>query len=476
MSEVRTGTLPVPGASLFYKVRGSGPLLLLLPGGTGDAEAFNSLAGHLTDHFTLLTYDRRGLSRSMVEDPAKAPGIETHSDDAHSLLAKLAPGPALVFGSSIGAVIGLDLVARHSERVRACIAHEPPLPELLAEPERSQAANAQKEVEEIYRREGVAAAMGQFRVIAGLNFEDREPDLPWPPPPGPTTALQPANSDFFLRHDAGAVHRYRIDIDALQASQLQARIVAAHGATTPDWLPHTARTLAERIGTQSVEFPGGHAGYVTHPKAFAARLREVFDTVLRPRCSHDFEASYSGTPPWDIGRPQPAFQALADAGEFRGRLLDAGCGTGEHALMAARLGFEATGIDAAPTAIEIAKKKARDRGLKARFLVWNALELASLGQQFDTVLDSGLFHVFDDHDRAAYVASLSRATAAGGRYFMLCFSECQPGDFGPRRVTQAEIRASFQKGWRVDAIDAVKLEANLGPEGIFAWLARITRT
>jgi cyclopropane fatty-acyl-phospholipid synthase-like methyltransferase len=196
---------------------------------------------------------------------------------------------------------------------------------------------------------------------------------------------------------------------------------------------------------------------------------------VRPRGA-DFEAFYSETPPWDIGRPQPAFQALADAGDLRGRVLDAGCGTGEHALMAARLGLDATGIDAAPTAIEIAKRKARDRGLEARFLVWNALDLASLGQQFDTVLDCGLFHVFNDDDRAAYVASLSAATAPGGRYFMLCFSERQPGDFGPRRVTQAEIRASFQMGWRVDAIDDVKLETNLGPEGVFAWLARITRT
>src|SRR5262249_26999080 len=103
MSEMRTGTLSVPGASLFYKVLGSGPLLLLLPGGSGDAEAFNSIAGHLADQFTLLTYDRRGLSRSELEDPAKTPGIETHSDDAYRLLVALAPAPALVLGSSIGA-------------------------------------------------------------------------------------------------------------------------------------------------------------------------------------------------------------------------------------------------------------------------------------------------------------------------------------------------------------------------------------
>jgi pimeloyl-ACP methyl ester carboxylesterase len=475
MSEMRTGTLAVPGASLFYKVLGSGPLLLLLPGGSGDAEAFNGIAGHLADQFTLLTYDRRGLSRSQAEDPAKTPGIETHSDDAHRLLTALAPAPALVFGSSIGAVIGLDLVARHPEQIRACIAHEPPLPELLSEPQRSRAASAQKEVEEIYRREGATTAMAQFRVLAGLNFDDREPEVPWPPPPGPTAAWQPANNEFFLRHDVGAVHRYTINTDVLNAAGLRVRLIAAHGATTAGWPRQTAQTLAQRLATESFEFPGGHAGYVTHPKAFAAKLREVFDTILRPRGSVEFEAIYSGTPPWDIGHPQPAFQALADSGEIRGRVLDAGCGTGEHALLAARLGLEATGIDAAPTAIELAKKKARERGLSARFLVWNALDLPSLGEQFDTVLDSGLFHVFNDDDRAAYVASLAGATAPGSRYFMLCFSEHQPGDFGPRRVTQAEIRAGFQNGWHVDAIDPVKLEANLGPEGIFAWLARITR-
>jgi len=195
---------------------------------------------------------------------------------------------------------------------------------------------------------------------------------------------------------------------------------------------------------------------------------------VRPRGA-DFEAFYSGTPPWDIGRPQPAFQALADAGEIRGRVLDAGCGTGEHALMAARMGLDATGIDAAPTAIEIARGKARERCLEARFLVGNVLELPALGQPFDTVLDSGLFHVFSDSDRAAYVASLSAAIAPGGRYFMLCFSERQPGDGGPRRVTQDEIRASFQKRWQVDAIDPVKLDTTMGPDGVFAWLARITR-
>src|SRR5438445_2584018 len=147
-----------------------------------------------------------------------------------------------------------------------------------------------------------------------------------------------------------------------------------------------------------------------------------------------------------------------EEGEFRGRVLDAGCGTGEHTLMAAARGFDATGIDASPRAIEIAQRKAIDRDISARFLVWDALALANLNEQFNTVLDSGLFHVFDDERRAQYVQSLASVVKPGGTYLMCCFSEREPGDWGPRRVTQDEIRASFADGWRVEAIAAKDFE------------------
>jgi 2-polyprenyl-3-methyl-5-hydroxy-6-metoxy-1,4-benzoquinol methylase len=126
-----------------------------------------------------------------------------------------------------------------------------------------------------------------------------------------------------------------------------------------------------------------------------------FPGPVRRRRPEDFDASYTGTPPWDIGRPQPAFLELAEASVIRGRVLDVGCGTGEHALMAAGRGLEATGIDTASTAIAIAQDKARKRGITARFLVWNALQLGALDDQFDTVLDCGLFHVFEDDERAS---------------------------------------------------------------------------
>lgn len=184
---------------------------------------------------------------------------------------------------------------------------------------------------------------------------------------------------------------------------------------------------------------------------------------------------YAGTPPWDIGRPQPAFLELAGAGALRSRVLDVGCGTGEHALMAASLGLEATGIDGSPSAIAIARRKARERDLDARFLVWDALELGALAEQFETVLDSGLFHVFDDDDRARYVRSLLVAIPPGGRCFILCFSDRQPGDWGPRRVTEDEIRTSFADGWSVDAIEAARLDVNIDPNGAQAWRVALTR-
>jgi SAM-dependent methyltransferase len=135
------------------------------------------------------------------------------------------------------------------------------------------------------------------------------------------------------------------------------------------------------------------------------------------------EDLYRTPPPWDIGRPQPAFLAVADAGAIRGRVLDVGCGTGEHVLLAAGLGLDATGVDLASAALEIAERKARDRGCPARFFRQDARNLAELGELFDTVLDCGLFHIFSDDDRAAFADSLRSVTRPGGRYFMLCFSD-----------------------------------------------------
>jgi SAM-dependent methyltransferase len=185
----------------------------------------------------------------------------------------------------------------------------------------------------------------------------------------------------------------------------------------------------------------------------------------------------STPPPWDIGRPQPAFARLADRGLFTGQVLDAGCGTGEQVLLAAAHGAEATGVDISPRAIEQARRKAGERGLTARFEVGDATDLGGLGLTAGTVLDCGLFHVFDDEHRARYVHSLAAVLPPGGTCYLMCFSDRVPGTFGPRRVTQDELRAAFADGWEVTGIAAETFELNPGLAARTAqsWLATITR-
>jgi len=189
-----------------------------------------------------------------------------------------------------------------------------------------------------------------------------------------------------------------------------------------------------------------------------------------------FDAAYEGTPPWDIGRPQAEFVRLAESGEIRGKVLDVGCGTGEHSLFLAARGLEVRGVDSAARAIKKAKSKASGRRLTVRFDVEDALHLERLGVKFDTIIDSGLFHVFDDKERPKFTASLAEVLRPGGTYFMMCFSEHEPNWGGPRRVTQAEIRASFGRGWRVNWIREARFETNGDAGHAKAWLSSITRT
>jgi cyclopropane fatty-acyl-phospholipid synthase-like methyltransferase len=200
--------------------------------------------------------------------------------------------------------------------------------------------------------------------------------------------------------------------------------------------------------------------------------------MTTPAARWDSAYEAGSRPPWDIGRPQPAFVRLADGGLLRGRVLDAGCGSGEHALLAAARGADVVGVDVSPRAIDRARRKAGERGIAVRFEVADALRLGELGLTFDTVIDSGLFHVFDDADRARYVTSLASVLEPGGTCYLMCFSDRQPGTMGPRRVSQEELRAAFSDGWAVASIvaDAFEVNPGLGTPTAQAWLATIRRT
>src|ERR1041385_1245211 len=196
--------------------------------------------------------------------------------------------------------------------------------------------------------------------------------------------------------------------------------------------------------------PGAHAVAAPHPgeaRVFCQR---------RPHCGMAdpfFREAYKGHPPWDIGRAQPAFVELANEGLIKGSVLDVGCGTGEVTPERAERGHEAWGIDVVASAIDQARAKARLRGLKATFLVGDALEMEHLNRTFDTVIDCGLFHVFSDPERDVYADQLGRVLKPGGRLHILCLSDWEDASWGgPRRVSQAEIIDTFRDGWRVDDI------------------------
>jgi cyclopropane fatty-acyl-phospholipid synthase-like methyltransferase len=169
-----------------------------------------------------------------------------------------------------------------------------------------------------------------------------------------------------------------------------------------------------------------------------------------------FENLYAGQPPWDIGKPQKAFIDLAD--HITGSVLDAGCGTGDNALFFAGRGNKVTGIDFLEVPIQRAQRKATERGVQITFLVKDAMTLKNWSERFDSVIDSGLFHVFSDDDRRRYVEGLATILKPGGRLFLMCFSDEEPGTQGPRQVSKKELHAAFAKGWSIESIEPVRFE------------------
>jgi pimeloyl-ACP methyl ester carboxylesterase len=270
----RTETLKVPGANIYYEVRGSGPVLLMMPGGPADAGAFRRIAGYLESDYTVVTYDPRGLSHSALDAPVNDERIvQIFADDAHRLLTEAGEEPAFVFASSGGAVIALELVARHPEQVRTLVPHEPPAPALLPDPARERAA--MEEIVKTYRAAGIGPAMQKFMVQTRIRSG------PPPPPPGePTPERREAmaqlqkNMDFWLGHYFLAISAYEPEFDVLKAGST--RIVPGVGEDSRGELANEGGlALAKRLGTQAVVFPGAHGGFESHAPEFAVKLREV---------------------------------------------------------------------------------------------------------------------------------------------------------------------------------------------------------
>ncbi|MCX4759549.1 alpha/beta hydrolase [Streptomyces sp. NBC_01275] len=269
-------TLTVPGAVLHYEVRGGGPLLLVSQSGEGDANRSDAMVDHLVDAYTVVTYDRRGLSRSVLDEPGRGATLDEHVDDVHRLLAALTDGPALMLGCSMGAVIGLRLAARHPGQLGTLVAHEPAIPGLLPEAEQRRTHAELDEMRAVFERDGWLAGVRRIGELLGIDPARQEVE------PGarlaPMDASREANFDFFVRHDALTMRHADLtpaEIDVLRRGPV--RVVPAAGSATPRTVfdYRCAEELAAGLGADLPHFPGGHNGNITHPKGFAEVLRGV---------------------------------------------------------------------------------------------------------------------------------------------------------------------------------------------------------
>ena len=271
-SDPTTHVLDVPGARLYYERRGNGPLLLMI-GSPMDSTGFAPLASALADHYTVVTYDPRGIGNSSREDTSEDVTPAQQADDVHRLLAALGGEPADLFGSSGGAVVGLALVTAHPDQVRTLVAHEPPVVKLLPD-----AAQVRAQIDDIYdthRVEGADKAMQKFMTHAGLGAGPaQEADAPrWEPSPEQLARMR-ATTEHFLAHLLRPTTRYRPDIEALRAAST--RIVVAGGATSKGQLANrTVVALADQLGTTVLDFPGDHGGFLAFPEQFGRLLDRV---------------------------------------------------------------------------------------------------------------------------------------------------------------------------------------------------------
>ncbi|MDR7304658.1 alpha/beta fold hydrolase [Haloactinomyces albus] len=268
---VRRGTVAVDGAELYYETRGAGRPVLLIQGGLSEAGTTEQIAEELARHYQVISYDRRGLSRSTVSgDDATAPTtMGTHADDAAALLAAVVAQPALVVGPSIGAVIGLYLALRHPERVAMLVAHEPPMLSLVSD---ARQETGLAEVAELARHD-VHAAIQHFVSFSGNEPGTAEAGAQAAPQVGDVEA----NLRRFFAHDFPAVRDATVDTARLGSLSASARIVPTGGEQSRGrWEYRCAERLADALDRPMLEMPGGHNGLVSHPWAGASALGKLF--------------------------------------------------------------------------------------------------------------------------------------------------------------------------------------------------------
>ncbi len=276
MTTKTVNKLPVPGATLHYEVTGSGPVLLLIAGGFTDGGIFDSIVGQLAADYTVITYDPRGNSRSPYDAKATDERVDQSAEDTLALIDAVAGDqPAYVFGSSSGAITGLELITRHPDRVRMLIAHEPPAVDVL--PDATTAHAFFEDVHSTYTTDSPVPALHLF--AGGLGLDDDDQPAPEDLRPEYRHAIERmmGNTNTFFAHKLLPFTRYRPDLDALR--EVAGKIVPAAGADSAEHLPaRPIAVIADEIGWPVVTFPGGHTGYASHPVQFATLLSRLLES------------------------------------------------------------------------------------------------------------------------------------------------------------------------------------------------------
>jgi acetyltransferase/esterase len=280
-----SGTVPADGADLYFERRGDGPPLLLIAGGGGDCGYYSALASLLASEYTVLSYDRRGNSRSPRRDWLAAMTITEQSADAMAVLRANGFGAARIFGNSGGATIALDLAAHHPQVIEAIVAHEPPVPKVLPDP--GPALALFDEMDRVLAAEGWQAAFTMFQIGTGGIPADRPEAL--------TALLEPAkviapgplldlmtrvsgNWEYMMTREVRSFVDYEPDLGRITGNHV--RIALARGAETQDDMAiRMSMITAERLGAECAEFPGGHTAPAQIPGQFAAALRALFERL-----------------------------------------------------------------------------------------------------------------------------------------------------------------------------------------------------
>ena len=264
------GTLKVPAARLYYEVSGAGPLLILIPGARGDGEVFRQITRPLAALYQVVNYDRRGFSRSELDGPQDYDHrLALDAEDVHRLIEHLTDQPAVVFGNSSGALVALEVITRYPEQVQMVVAHEPPAFSLL--PDAAQWYTFFDGVYDTYCQSGISEAMRQF---ASEMFGDGDHNLLETAMRQHSNEYTLSNVEYWLEYELRQYPRTELDLAALAAHA--ERIVLAGGGDSRDLLPYQPnKVLAQALGSEVVDFPGGHLGFMAHPDEFAQKLIDV---------------------------------------------------------------------------------------------------------------------------------------------------------------------------------------------------------